>query len=157
MTLSVQKGRIKEMSSSKNGIYALIEVGGKQYKVSPGDIIQVELLSAEEGSTVELDRVVLLAEGEKVTPGRPFVEEAKVIATVLGEVKGEKIVVFKYKSKVRYRKKTGHRQRYTRLEVKDIVTAASAKGGEVSGPQKRRRKHPVRARQPSEEARSEEV
>ena len=81
----------------------------------------MERLAAEEGSTIELDRVLLVADGEKVTVGTPTVEGAKVIAEVLAEGKGEKIIVFKYKPKVHYRKKTGHRQIYTRLAIKEIV------------------------------------
>lgn len=103
------------------GIYAIVQTGGKQYKVSPGETIDVERLVAEEGSTIELDRVLLVADGERVTVGTPTVEGAKVIAEVLSEGKGEKIIVFKYKPKVRYRKKTGHRQIYTRLAIKEIV------------------------------------
>ncbi|MFQ5925530.1 MAG: 50S ribosomal protein L21 [Dehalococcoidia bacterium] len=102
-------------------MYAIVQTGGKQYKVSPGETIDVERLVAEEGSTIELDRVLLVADGERVTVGTPTVEGAKVIAEVLSEGKGEKIIVFKYKPKVRYRKKTGHRQIYTRLAIKEIV------------------------------------
>ncbi|TET39411.1 MAG: 50S ribosomal protein L21 [Dehalococcoidia bacterium] len=102
-------------------MYAIVQTGGKQYKVSPGETIDVERLAAEEGSTIELDRVLLVADGERVTVGTPTVEGAKVIAEVLGEGKGEKIIVFKYKPKVHYRKKTGHRQIYTRLAIKEIV------------------------------------
>ena len=89
--------------------------------MSPGETIDVERLAAEEGSTIELDRVLLVADGEKVTVGTPTVEGAKVIAEVLSEGKGEKIIVFKYKPKVHYRKKTGHRQIYTRLAIKEIL------------------------------------
>jgi large subunit ribosomal protein L21 len=78
-------------------------------------------MDAPEGDTVELDKVLLISDGEKVTVGTPTVEGAKVIATSQGETKGEKITVFHYKSKVRYRKKTGHRQLYTRLAI-DTIT-----------------------------------
>ena len=74
-----------------------------------------------EGNTVELDRVLLIADGDRVTVGTPTVEGAKVVATSQGEGKGKKVIVFKYKSKVRYRKKTGHRQLYTRLVIDKIV------------------------------------
>ena len=74
-----------------------------------------------EGNSIELDRVLLIADGEKITAGMPTVEGAKVIATSKGEGKGKKIIVFKYKPKVRYRKKTGHRQPYTRLVIDQIV------------------------------------
>ncbi len=102
-------------------IYAVFETGGKQYKVSPGQVLDVERLP-EAGETVELDRVYLVSDGEKVTVGRPTVEGAKVVATVVEEGKGDKVLVFKYKPKVRYRRKKGHRQPYTRLAVKEILT-----------------------------------
>jgi large subunit ribosomal protein L21 len=109
-------------------IYAIIETGGKQYKVTPGQTIDVERLDAAEGSSVELDRVLLIAQGEKVTVGNPTVGGAKVVATSQGEAKGKKVIVFKYKPKVRYRKKTGHRQAYTRLTIDKIVAAGAAPG-----------------------------
>ena len=102
-------------------IYAIIETGGKQYKVAPGQTIDVERLDVSEGNTVELDKVLLIADGDKVTVGTPTVDGAKVIATSQGDGKGKKIIVFKYKPKVRYRKKTGHRQLYTRLAIDKIV------------------------------------
>lgn len=111
----------KTTTKKKSKTYAIVETGGKQYKVSAGDTIDVERLPAEEGSTIEMDRVLLVADGKKVSVGRPTVEGAKVIADVLGEGKGEKIIVFKYKSKVHYRRKIGHRQIYTRLAIKEIV------------------------------------
>jgi len=107
-------------------IYAIIETGGKQYKVTPGEIIDVERLDVTEGNTVELDKVLLIAEGDKVTVGKPTVDGAKVIATSQGEGKGKKIIVFKYKPKVRYQKKTGHRQFHTRLVIDKIVTPETA-------------------------------
>lgn len=73
------------------------------------------------GSTVELDRVLLITDGDRVTVGDPIIEGVKVIATSQGEIKGKKIIVFKYKAKVRYRKKEGHRQLYTRLAVEKIL------------------------------------
>jgi large subunit ribosomal protein L21 len=102
-------------------IYAIIETGGKQYKVIPGQTIDVERLDVAEGNTVELDRVLLISDNDKVTVGTPIVDGAKVIATSQGEGKGKKIIVFKYKPKVRYRKKTGHRQLYTKLTIDKIV------------------------------------
>lgn len=104
----------------------MVESGGKQYKVSPGQTIEVEKLPVE-GDTIELDRVHLVADGDKVTLGRPTIAGAKVVATVLGEGKGERVTVFKYKPKVRYRRKIGHRQFYTRLAIKEIVVG-KAKG-----------------------------
>ena len=109
-------------------IYAIIETGGKQYKVTPGQTIDVERLSVGEDNTVELDKVLLIADGDKVAVGTPTIDGAKVIATSWGEGKGKKIIVFKYKPKVRYRKKTGHRQLYTRLSVDKIVGPEAMSG-----------------------------
>lgn len=81
----------------------------------------MERLNVAEGSTIELDQVLLIADGERVKVGTPTVEGAKVIAEVLGEDKGDKVIVFKYKPKVRYRRMKGHRQIYTRLAIKEIV------------------------------------
>jgi large subunit ribosomal protein L21 len=83
-------------------------------------VISVERLPVDDGSQVELDRVLLVADGDKVRVGTPLIEGAKVVAEALGEEKGEKVIVFKYKPKVRYRRKTGHRQRYTKLAIKEI-------------------------------------
>ena len=107
-------------------IYAIIETGGKQYRVSPGQTIDVERLDVADGKTVDLDRVLLIADGKRVKVGTPTVEGAKVVATSQGEGKGEKVIVFKYKPKVRYRKKTGHRQLYTRLVIDKIVEPGAA-------------------------------
>ena len=102
-------------------IYAIIETGGKQYKVTPGLTIDVERLEVDEGNTIELDRVLLIADGDEVTVGTPTIDGAKVVATSRGDGKGKKLIIFKYKPKVRYRKKTGHRQLYTRLAIDKIV------------------------------------
>jgi len=106
-------------------IYAIIESGGKQYKVAPGETVDVERLNVAEGSAVDLDKVLLIADGGKVTVGNPIIEGAKVTATSKGEAKGDKVIVFKYKSKVRYRKKTGHRQFYTTLAIDSINPAGA--------------------------------
>ncbi len=119
------------MSSGGREIYAIIETGGKQYKVAPGQTIDVERLDVDEGNTVELDRVLFIADGDKVTVGTPTIDGAKVIATSQGDGKGKKIIVFKYKPKVRYRKKTGHRQLYTRLVI-DKIVEPGAKSGEAA-------------------------
>jgi large subunit ribosomal protein L21 len=104
-------------------MYAILETGGKQYKVRPGDTLEVEKLPAEAGETVELDRVLMLADGEDVSIGAPLVEGAKVVAEVVDQHRGPKIIVFKYKAKVRYRRKTGHRQSLTTLRIKEILGA----------------------------------
>ncbi len=107
-------------------IYAIIETGGKQYRVSPGQSLEVERLDVAEGGSVELDRVLLIAQDDKVTVGSPVISGARVLATSQGEGRSKKVIVFKYKPKVRYRKKTGHRQAYTRLTIDRIVEPGSA-------------------------------
>ena len=102
-------------------MYAIIETGGKQYKVREGETVDVELLGGEAGDTIELDQVLLVAGHDGSTVGVPTVEGAVVQATVLDKVKGDKVVVFKYKPKNRYRVKTGHRQKYTRLQIDRII------------------------------------
>lgn len=102
-------------------MYAVIETGGKQYKVEKGATIQVEKLDVEPGKDLTLDRVLLVAEGDTVTVGSPTVKGAKVQATVVGHGRGKKLVVFKYRAKSHYRRKTGHRQAYTTLRIEDIA------------------------------------
>jgi len=102
-------------------IYAIVETGGKQYKVTPGQTLDIERLDVSEGDTVELDKVLLIDDDGKVKVGTPLVKGAKVMATSQGEGRGKKIIVFKYKSKVRYRRKKGHRQPYTRLTIDEII------------------------------------
>ncbi len=101
-------------------MYAVIETGGKQYRVSPGQTVEVELLPAEPGASVTLDRVLLVSNDGETQVGAPVVAGAAVVATVIGEGRGKKIIVFRYKSKKRYRRTTGHRQDYTYLTVTDI-------------------------------------
>lgn len=106
-------------------IYAIIDIGGKQYRVTSGQVLDVDLLHVDEGNTIELDRVLLIGDEDKVTVGTPTVEGARVLATSQGEGRGKKIIVLKYKPKVRYRKKTGHRQGYTRLSIDQIIEPGS--------------------------------
>ena len=101
-------------------MYAVVETGGKQYKVSAGETIEVEKLPLRVGQQVELDRVLLVSD-EKVRVGNPTIEGAKVMATVAGQGKGKKVIVFKYKPRNRYRRKAGHRQAYTRLRIDKII------------------------------------
>jgi large subunit ribosomal protein L21 len=104
-------------------MYAIVETGGKQYRVEPGDTIAVERIPGEPGQVLDLGRVLLVA-GDADTAtrvGSPGVDGAVVRAEVVEQARGEKIVVFRYKSKVRYRRKTGHRQALTRLRITDIL------------------------------------
>lgn len=101
-------------------MYAVIETGGKQYRVSPGQTVEVELLAAEPGASVALDRVLLVSANGNTLVGTPVVPGAKVVGTIAREGRGRKIIVFKYKSKKRYRRTQGHRQDYTYLTITDI-------------------------------------
>lgn len=100
-------------------MYAIIATGGKQYRVSEGDVIYIEKIDAQVDSTVSFD-VLLVGNDGDVKIGTPIVEGAKVEGKVVGQVRGEKIVVFKYKSKKNYRRKQGHRQPYTKVEITKI-------------------------------------
>lgn len=102
-------------------MYAIIETGGKQYRVQKGDVLRVEKLDVEAGDKVTFDKVFLVANGEEVRIGTPFVEGAKVEANVVENGKGKKIIVYKYKAKKNYRKKRGHRQPYTEIEITEII------------------------------------
>ena len=104
---------------------AVIQTGGKQYKVSAGDVIYVEKLNLEDGTEVQFDALMLFDDKQTVI-GTPFVKE-KVTGKVISQVKGEKIIVFKYKSKKNIRKKQGHRQPYTKVEILSIGEGASKK------------------------------
>ena len=101
-------------------MYAIIKTGGKQYKVAEGDILNVEKLNAEKGAEVVFDEVLAIINDGEVTVGKPFIDGAKVTATVEEQGKGEKILVFKYRAKVNYRKRMGHRQPYTAVKISGI-------------------------------------
>ncbi len=103
-------------------MYAVIQSGGKQYTVRPGESLDVEKLEGEVGARVELRDVLMVADGDDVTVGAPSVDGARVVAEIVEHGKHKKVTVFKYKSKIRYRKRTGHRQQFTRLRVTDILT-----------------------------------
>ena len=101
-------------------MYAIIKTGGKQYKVSEGDVLQVEKLDAEKGAKVEFDEVLAIVNDEGVNVGKPTVKGAKVTAEVVEHGKGQKILIFKYKSKVNERKRAGHRQPFTKVVIEKI-------------------------------------
>ena len=102
-------------------MFAIVETGGMQFKVSPRHIIRVPKLEVEEGKKINLDKVLLLQDGEKTFIGSPQVKGAKVIAEVLGHGKEGKVVVFKMKKRKNYRRKRGHRQFYTELLIKEVL------------------------------------
>ena len=101
-------------------MYAIIETGGKQYKVAEGDIITVEKLGVEAGQEYTFDKVLVLAKDGDVKVGAPYVEGAAVTASVIGDGKAKKVVVYKYKRKTGYHKKNGHRQPYTQVKIEKI-------------------------------------
>ena len=100
--------------------YAIVKTGGKQYRVETGDTFRTESIPGDIGDTVELTDVLMVSQDGDVKLGSPNVEGAKVITEIEANGKGKKIIVFKYKSKTRYRRKNGHRQHYTRLMIQDI-------------------------------------
>ncbi|HUF38203.1 MAG TPA: 50S ribosomal protein L21 [Anaerolineales bacterium] len=101
--------------------YAIVESGGKQYRAVEGGYIDVDLLKVETGDEIKLDQVLLVSDGEAVKVGTPVISGAHVEATVAGPIKARKILVFKYRSGNRYRRRAGHRQGYTRLQIDKIV------------------------------------
>jgi large subunit ribosomal protein L21 len=101
-------------------MYAVIRTGGKQYKVTQGDTLDVEALPAAQGADVELDEVLMLIDGDKVTVGTPTVAGAKVLAQVVGHGRGEKVKIIKFRRRKHYRRLMGHRQNYTRLQITRI-------------------------------------
>ncbi|HEX7102541.1 MAG TPA: 50S ribosomal protein L21 [Nitrolancea sp.] len=102
-------------------MYAVVQTGGKQYRVAVGDRIDVERLDAEPGTEVTLDRVLMVEQDGDVKIGTPVVDGAKVIASVDAQKRGKKLIVFKMRPKKRYRRKTGHRQNLTQLTITNIV------------------------------------
>lgn len=101
-------------------MYAVIETGGKQYKVAVGDTVEVELIEGPDGEVLELGRVLMVADGDQVQVGQPVLESAQVTAKVLGMVRGPKLIIFKYRAKEHSRRKAGHRQYLTRLQIQSI-------------------------------------
>lgn len=110
-------------------MYAIIETGGKQYKVEKGDVIQVEKLDAEDGTEITF-RTLMTVNGKTVKTGKPDLKDVTVKGKVVGQGKGKKVVVFKYKPKKDYRVKQGHRQPFTKVEITDISVASKAKDKE---------------------------
>ena len=102
-------------------VFAVIETGGKQYKVNEGDVIFVEKLGVAEGESVTFDKVMVVGNGAELKVGAPYVADAKVSASVVKNGKSKKIYVFKYKSKKNEKKKIGHRQDYTKVQINKIV------------------------------------
>jgi large subunit ribosomal protein L21 len=102
-------------------MYAIIKTGGKQYKVAPGDTLQIEKITAQEGTEVEFNDVLMVAEGEQIAIGSPLVAGGKVTATVQKQGRGKKIRIIKFKRRKHYRKQMGHRQYYTEVKITGIM------------------------------------
>lgn len=102
-------------------MYAVISTGGKQYKVSPGDVVRVESLEAKKGDTVELKDVLMIADGDKLSVGKPMLKTAKVTGEVVEQGRGEKLLIFKHRRRKGFRRTNGHRQNYTAIKVKEIT------------------------------------
>ena len=102
-------------------MYAVIETGGKQYRVAQNDVIRVEKLSAAEGETITFERVLMIGEGADCKIGAPLLEGSKVVADVEEHGRGDKVTIIKFRRRQKYRRKQGHRQSYTQLRIKEIV------------------------------------
>jgi large subunit ribosomal protein L21 len=138
-------------------MYAVIETGGKQYRVEVGTEVAVERLEAEPGSSVTLDRVLLVADGDEAAIGRPIVPDAAVAAEVVAQDRADKVIVFKYRPKARRRVKKGHRQERTVLRISDIrfngrSAAEDARRAEEARKTERERLEEAAARQAAEDA-----
>jgi large subunit ribosomal protein L21 len=109
-------GKLIEIQS----MYAVIESGGKQHRVEPGEVLKLEKLNVDEGSTVDFDKVMMIGEGESVQIGTPYVEGGKVTAEVVRHGRSDKITIIKMKRRKNYRRQAGHRQYYTEVKIKEI-------------------------------------
>jgi large subunit ribosomal protein L21 len=128
-------------------MYAIVETGGKQYRVKPGDTIAVERITGAPGDILDLGRVLLVGgNGDGTRVGLPGVDGAVVRAEVVEHARGEKIIVFRYKSKVRYRRKTGHRQALTRLRITDILVDGASAVAAAEAPASEEAAAPARGR-----------
>jgi large subunit ribosomal protein L21 len=130
------RGHIGPKSTpSENVMYAVVSSGGKQYRVEPGTTLTMERLGADAGAPFTFDRVLLIGDGDEVTVGTPVVSGATVSATVLGEELGPKLVIFKFKQKVKYRRRTGHRQHLVRVRIDAINSEGGSKRARASEPE----------------------
>ena len=106
-------------------MYAIIQTGGKQYRVSQGDLITIEKLAGAAGDRIEINSVLMVGEGDQIRVGQPRLEQASVVGTIVRQERGSKILIYKHKRRKGYQKKQGHRQWQTLLRVTDIVTGAA--------------------------------
>lgn len=116
-------------------MFAVLTTGGKQYRVEPGIELDIERIVATPGSSITFDRVLLVGDGDDVTVGTPTVAGASVTATVLGETLGPKVVVFKFKPKAKYRRRTGHRQHLVRVRIDGIHASGRSRAAEATKPE----------------------
>ena len=150
MTHSYKSGKlilcklINLEKKARPDIYAIVETGGKQFKVTEGQAIDVEKLNVAVGGAIELDRVLLIADGDNITAGKPVIEGARIMATVQKNGKAGKIIVFKFKSKTRYRRKNGHRQPFTTLSIDRILPPGATAEKPVKKTTRRKKKEEVK-------------
>jgi large subunit ribosomal protein L21 len=107
-------------------MYAVIKTGGKQYRVIPGERLKVEKLEGDVGSSITIDQVLMVADGDNVTIGAPLIAGATVQATVVSHGRGDKVMIFKFRRRKHYRKTQGHRQSYTEIKIGDILASGGA-------------------------------
>lgn len=124
-------------------MFAVIKTGGKQYRVASGDVIEVEKLAGEAGSSVDIDEVLLVSDGKKITSGAPIIDGARVSAEIVEQGRGDKVKIFKKKRRKGYRRTAGHRQYITTLKITDIALAGAKKAA------------PKKAAEPKTEAKAE--
>jgi large subunit ribosomal protein L21 len=134
-------------------MYAVVDSGGKQYRVEPGRTLVVDRLDAEAGATVTFDRVLLIADDDEVTVGTPTVAGASVRGTVLAHGRGPKIIVFRFRPKAHYRRRTGHRSALTQVRIDEIATASGRKPATTSA-EKPARSETKAAAKPASRSRS---
>jgi large subunit ribosomal protein L21 len=106
-------------------MYAVIQTGGKQYRVSEGDLVTIEKLAGAAGDRIEIDSVLMVGEGDQVTVGQPRLERARVVGTIVRQQRGPKVLIYKHKRRKGYQKRQGHRQWQTLLRVTEIVTGTA--------------------------------
>jgi large subunit ribosomal protein L21 len=106
-------------------MYAVIQTGGKQYRVSQGDLVTIEKLAGAAGDRIEIDSVLMVGEGDQVTVGQPRLERARVVGTIVRQQRGPKVLIYKHKRRKGYQKRQGHRQWQTLLRVTEIVTGTA--------------------------------
>ena len=125
-------------------MYAVVTSGGKQYKVQEGEILRVEKIPGDVGSSITFDQVLMVADGDKVNIGQPVLDDALVEGHIVEQGKGKKIIVFKYKRRKRYRRKQGHRQQFTAIKI-DSIKAKTAKAPKKAEPKAEAKKEVKKA------------